>query len=513
MLHPESPTEILLIQKLIGLLDDGHYKAFINHLNENNAVLPIKLCDSIRNALPSFHSHEELCKLVYGSYQQSYRQSFNQLCAHTFRLSGFLSIHYPAYLFCNINKIQHFINEGKKKEANFLADMLLELAEKIEDFQTQIACLKFMTQQSFLYKDTTAGLKLNSRLFTAIENETTLNQLLHITRSVFNVTLRHKFEGVIEEKRQFVQLLQRHERTSIRLLAQYAQVYEMYYNNPADFVSDKTRSLIEDIERELHNNSFVVFPFLFDLKSSIGFLKLNSNLHDIGSKEGNKQLSDLSRHYTGVKYWSYYLNIPDLFVTTIRTSHFLSLYFYHIHRHDYPRQVPVAALREVEELRLKCESLMNERIWDRRYTSDLITIKMLHGALQVLRGGKHIKQGVDELESLLVEYQQINISSSIDSIFIVLMIGYFAAKNYNRCNDTYKRYIKIIRNKPVYDDNDIDIHTYYYLSQWLSNGRQQYVVKLERLYEKSLSSEAYTKSKKGLEELTKFFNVPVSFSS
>lgn len=189
MLHPHSPTEILLIQKLIGLLDDRHYNAFIGYLNENNAVLPIKLCEGIRKSLPSFHTHEELCKLVYGTYQQSARQSFNQLCAHTFRLSGFLSIHYPSYLFCNINKIQHLINEGQKKDANFLAETLLELSEKTEDFQTQIACLKFMTQQAFLYKDTTNGLKLNQRLFTAIENETTLNQLLHITRSVFNVTL------------------------------------------------------------------------------------------------------------------------------------------------------------------------------------------------------------------------------------------------------------------------------------------------------------------------------------
>ena len=100
---------LLNIQKLIFLLDDFHFNEFCVHLESIHAKLPHKLAVAVKNKLPEFDTHEELCKKVYGGYEKTHRQSFNQLASYTFKLSGYLAINYPFYLSHNYNKLLHLI--------------------------------------------------------------------------------------------------------------------------------------------------------------------------------------------------------------------------------------------------------------------------------------------------------------------------------------------------------------------------------------------------------------------
>ena len=151
----KTDNTLLTIQKLVFLLDDFHFTEFSEHLNRVNARLPLKLIEAIRKKLPAFDTHEDLCKKVYGSYAKSKRQSFNQLASYTFKLSGYLALNYPSYLTHNHSQIQRLVNTGKIEAANFLAHTLLDIAGRIEDFQTQIFTIKFLMQQAYLYKDIT----------------------------------------------------------------------------------------------------------------------------------------------------------------------------------------------------------------------------------------------------------------------------------------------------------------------------------------------------------------------
>ncbi|MFM2306632.1 MAG: hypothetical protein RLZZ367_1301, partial [Bacteroidota bacterium] len=78
---------------------------------------------------------------------------------------------------------------------------------------------------------------------------------------------------------------------------------------------------------------------------------------------------------------------------------------------------------------------------------------------------------------------------------------------YDKCADTFKRYQKVIKDKPVYDGNDISIHTYYYLSRWLESQSKQYVTKLEANYQRAIESGG---PQKAIEELVAFYKVPMA---
>lgn len=508
MIKNPIASDLSLIQKFIFLLDDFHYKVFENILENSHAQLPLKLCRNIRELLPVFNKHETLCKKIYGSYDIKQRQRFNQLSAHTFRLTKYLAINYPGYLLPNINRIQQLVNNGQVKEANLLADVLLDIAQKTEDLQTQMVCLKFFTQQHFLYKEAIKGLKLNAQLLEVIKHEQLINDIIYTMRAVFNIAAKNRNMALHEEKKKEIKKLFNHKLVTVRLLARYAIVYETYYFNPIEFTTDRIKTLLSEIDKELNNHSYIVLPFLFDIQSSVNFFKLNSTLYDITTKEGHKALEEMNRHYKQVRFWNYYLNIPEVSSITIKASQYLSKYHFLVHREDYTEHVPLAHQEEIKNLQKRCEELLAGNFEEKRYINDLITLKMLHGGLTILCGGDaNVKRAIQSLEAMLIEYQQVNIAGSVDSIFALLMIGYFSRKKYSRCAETFKRYIKVIKGKPVYKDNDLDIHTYYYLSQWLLSHRKQYEEKLLKNYLTACSNEAYHSQRIAIRQLAQDFNL------
>jgi hypothetical protein len=180
-----SAAEILTIQKFIFLLDDFHYKEFRSYLLSINAALPLKLADSIREKLPHFDTHEDVCKKIYNGFEKNHKQTFNQLSSHTFRLSHTLALNYPDYLHHNIQKIQVMVNKGLGDEAYFLASALLEIAGKVEDFQCQVFALKFLSQRAFLIKDIPVALKLDSQLCEVVETQKLFYTIQSYTRKLF----------------------------------------------------------------------------------------------------------------------------------------------------------------------------------------------------------------------------------------------------------------------------------------------------------------------------------------
>jgi hypothetical protein len=129
--------------------------------------------------------------------------------------------------------------------------------------------------------------------------------------------------------------------------------------------------------------------------------------------------------------------------------------------------------------------------------------------MAILSGGEGIKKGAEELEAMLVSYQQINLAGTTDSIFLFLILAYFAMRQYDKCALTFKRYARITKGKTVFEDNDIEIHIYYYLSQWLAFKSNQYLVKLKSTYEEVRKEKARGDQAKAIEELVSYFELPV----
>lgn len=509
----EEKGEILTIQKFIYLLDDFHFKVFSDHLESIRAQLPLKLVKVIREHLPNFDSHHDLCVKVYGNFSKNSRQNFNQLASYTFKLSQYLAQNYPAYLTPNLSKVQQLVNRGEIEEAKTLYTHLLNMSERIEDFEVQKGMLKFLIQQSYILKDANKGLKYSEKLNDVYENEKNFFNVLQILRSDLNISVR----GVTFEKKRIVQHKKffesffKSESSVVRLMSKYAHVYLIYYFEPDRMVGRDVVEMIRDLERDMNNNCYVVFPFLFDMRSNLTFFKLNSAMIDLGSRKGKREFNEMTAHYQDILFWRYYLNIPEIFTITAKASHYISSYHFLVHRTDYERIIPREDLTDIKKIAARCKEILAGNLLQ-QYKYDVINLRMIYGVLSVLSGNAGVKTGVEEIESLLIEYQQINLAGSMDSIFICLMIGYFAMKKYDKCAETFKRYSKLIKGKPIYDDNDISIHTYYYLAQWLSGFKKQYLEKLQSNYQRTLQSDAFAEPRRAMEELTSFFNVPVQFS-
>ncbi len=503
--------ELLTIQKFVTLLDDFHYTEFCRILQDINARLPLKLTTLIRERLPDYDSHEELCRKVYGGFDKNQRQSFNQLASYTFKLSAQLVQNYPGYLLPNLPNLQRLICDGKSEQADFLAKTFLSISSQIEHFGAQILVLKTLTQEAFHRKDFSLANKYNTELQQAYDAENTYNAVLTSLRTSFYQSQPRDpaWRVEMQQSRSFCEQHFKSEYASIRMLSYYAYLYLTYHFDPENFESDYARGILENLERDLVNYGYVSFHALFDMKSNLWFLKLNTAAFRLDDKVQRKEYEQFVQHYKEVKFWNNYLNIPELLAITIKVSYYLSGYHYQIHRPDYHEVLGVRQLEDIQTLIKECEMLISRDIWSKYYKNDLINLKLLYSALLILSGGENIKKGLNELEGTLITFQQVNFTGSIDSAFIFLMIGYFSLKQYSRCTETYKRYMKITKGTPIFEDNDIGIHTYYYLSNWLATQRRQYIVKLQANYERTFASDLYKEPRHAMEEFVRYFALPI----
>jgi hypothetical protein len=263
----KAGSGLITIQKFIYLLDDLHYSEFVKHLSNINATLPLKLAQTIRARLPEFDTHEELCKKIYGSFEKGPKLNFNQLASYTFRLSDVLAQNHPNYLHHNINKIQQLVNDGSGSDANFLADILLDISERIDDFQCSIFVLNFLSQQAFIVKDIATGIKLDAQLVKVSEQEKTLTEIQLFTRKALNEVKIEKPE--LDKIKKYLLGFADDTSAAIRMLSRYLYLLIIHKYDLQAFDKPETAKIITQLEKDLHNHSHVVFPFLVDIKGSL----------------------------------------------------------------------------------------------------------------------------------------------------------------------------------------------------------------------------------------------------
>jgi hypothetical protein len=504
-----KPTNgLLTIQEFIFLLDDFHYNEFISYLSSVKASLPLKLSETIRQSLPEFDKADDLCIKIYGSNSKTDKQNFNQLSSYTFRLSHYLAQNYPAYLHHNVSLLEQWINEGHLEEANFLARSLMAISERNEDWAIQTFVLKFTSQQGILIKDISTGMKADAQLERVLELESLFVSIQSALRNALhNTNLANNPEEQKRLNNYFLQF-ENHESPSISILSRFAYINMIYTYDLEVFRQPEFGERIKKLEKDLDHYSYIVFPFMSDFKGNFDFIKLNSPYTYLNTKEGKKDFEALGKHYESLKYLDSYLNAGQLHLIAIEATRILSLYHCHLHRPDYFDLIAEKDLKSATELAKKCNDLLEKNYSFQQYEYAVRSLKMLYGALLMLCGGDNIKKGIDELESLLVTYQQFNFKGATDSIYMCLMIGYFSVKDYEKCAHTFKRYIKIVKDKPIFESNDIKIHAYYYLSQWLIKKSPQYTLKMQALLQSSPDKAAPVT----LVELVKYFQMPVDKS-
>ena len=503
-------TDLLSIQKLVFLMDDWHYDQFYTELKSVHAQLPAKLLDIVKTHLPNFDSHEDLCIKIYGGSDPSHRANFNQLTQYTFRLSEFLAVNHPSYLIHNIQKIQSLISEMKYEDANFLAQVLLSLACKIEDFSTQTLVLKFLTQQEHIFKNPTKAEQYHSLLIRAQENDLLLNQIYYIQRTQFNMALmsKKKKEEEIVATLEYLQSLYEHSSASIAIFSKYLSIYITYYFRFDLESKVNLVEMIDEYEKELSLRSYVVFPYLHDIKSSIYLIKINMPEFQQNAKMWQNEIAKLKKHVTMIKYWQTYLNIPELYTTFNRAYTYLNQYSNLMHKEDYSSLLPTKTSVDIKDIIAELELVYQKHAKVESYNNDMMILRELKGGLMLILGGDNTVKGLEEIEMNITLYQQVKKSRGANS-YAMLMLGHFGRGDYQKCIAVYNRYLKASKNKDIHEGNDLYLQIYLYLSKWLLNHKADHIDKLKAVYIRTMEKEHFQQARELTEDLIRHFKLPM----
>ncbi len=499
----------LTVEKMVKLLSDFHLAEFKGFLEESNAQVPLKLVKSIDRDQGVFQGGETLCKMVYGVADERMKLNFNQLGSYTFRLAGWLSRNYPSFLSHNVEMLEVLVNTGQLDKANILADNVLDIAAKVEDFRTEAAVLSFLTQETYLHYKFGESIRLQTRLVEVLETYKLFNELQLRFKSNFNITSRRSeiLTNIDEHLAHFGQYTN-HTSFCIQAFCKYATLFIKYYFLPEQFYAKGNLQYLEDFEADLAKYSYVTMPFLSDIQTRLTLFKLNFPEFSYEEKEGKKELQKLRDYSEYYMFWKYFADLPEVFATNIKATHYLSKYHLYIHKPGFEKEIESLDKKEIAAWIERCKTMLESTKWGKNHVNDMIHVRLSYCGLMLLSNVENRKSSLNLIEETLISYQQLSFSESLDSFISCLMIGYFSLGDYDKCTTTFTRYVKLNSAKVVNFDNDWLIYSYYYASQWIINGRKQYSEKLWKLFDEIPDEPVYMSNKRLIIQLASDFEIP-----
>lgn len=500
---------MLSIQKVILLLDDHHFNEFKNHLKDSNAELPLKLVAQIRKDGWDQKESDSLCKAVYGSKDEKSKKKFFQLVHYTFRLTSYLSRNHPSYLHHNISSIEQFINKGELAKANGIAEILLDIAEKIEDFSTAIAVLKYYGQQAFITENRTLAIKHHQRISELLRYEHIVNQIYLYMRQNLNFKGKSSLsDKEMHEHLSFYDKYRNNESLSVQLLSRFAYCQTLNYLNDNRFYNNETALELDSLMDDLEKNGFIIFSFSDDIQLNVDYLKLKHLIHKLDKDELQKEAAALIKKRDPLRFWKNYVNTPEIIYLSIQASYYLTHYGFG-YRKDYNENLPKEVKNQISFYKKKCEEILSKPIWDEGLYVRFINLNNIYCGFLILGSKEEIKKAIEKLELLLVNFQQISFQRLYDALFATLMIGYFYLNDHEGIQECYKRYEKLTAGTSKNIENDLTIKAIYYTSQWQSTQRKQYLEKLMLVYKKAQEDEKLKHVEVIIKDMIQYFDIPV----
>lgn len=500
---------MLSIQKVILLLDDFHFEEIKNHLRSGKAELPLKLVIQIHKDAWKQRESDDLCKAVYGAKDEKSKKKFFQLAHYTFRLTSYLSRNYPSYLAHNTSRIEQLINKGELQKANELAEILLDVAEKVEDFSTSIAVLKYFAQQSFITENRNNAIRYHERISELLKNEHIINLMYLYLRK--NLNFKGKSELSEKEMQEHLSFYDKYRNNScltIQFLSRFAYCQTLNYLNDSHFYSPEIEAEVDSLMDDLEKNNFLIFSFSDDIQSNVDFLKLKLLIYKSNEHDLQKHAAELIEKREPLRFWKNYVNTPEIIYLSIQASHYLTHYCYG-YKKDYNENLPKDVKKQIEHYKTKCEEIIAKPIWNEGLYVRFINLNNIYCGFLLLGSKEDIKKAIDKIESLLVNFQQIAFQRLYDSLFATLMLGYFFLHDHGGIQECYKRYEKLTAGNSKNLENDLTIKAIYYVSQWQNTQRKQYVDKLNAVLSKVEESKKLPHLQKVIEDMIEHYDIYV----
>lgn len=499
---------MLSIQKVVVLLDEFHLGEFRKYLEANKAELPLRLVDAAKKIGGEDNDSDLLCKAIYKKSGTAEKKKFFQLAHHTFKLTGYLSRNYPSYLLHNVSTIERYANQGKIKEANQLAEILLDVAEKIEDFATSRATLQYFAQHSYMREKKTEAIRFLERNAWVIESEKALNEIYLYLRSHLHFKDKSAPDAAETEKH-LAYFRQFHNKDSfaVRIMGRYASCYTLHFLNDERYYTQDTLDELNALAEELEKAPYVIFSFSDDIELNLDYLKLKLLVSWLKPDELQKEAAVLIRKRETPRFWKNYLNTAQIAFISIQASVLVSRYGFS-YRKGWNENLPVEIKEQIALYRKSSEEVLNGYAWNEENLHvRFINMNNLYCCFLLLGSREDIRKVIEIIEGLLFNYQQVAFHRMYDQIFATLIMAYFILEEYVKVQECYKRYEKLTANSSKLQENDITIKAYYYVSQWLLSGRKQYQEKLNGLLERTEGVQNLETTKNLVLDMKEYFKI------
>lgn len=498
---------MLNIQKVVVLLDEHHLQEFRKHLEQSRAELPLKLVEAAHRIGWEEKDSDALCKAIYGKAGTAEKKKFFQLAHHTFKLTSYLSRNYPSYLVHNISRIEVLVNQGKLPEANRLAEVLLDIAEKIEDYNTARAMLQYFAQQSFMLERRSDSVRYLERNAVVIDSERALNDIYHYLRLHLHFKDKASLNrDDIEKHISFFSQYKEHSAFTVRILARYARLYTISYLNDDRFYSKETLDELNDMNDEIEKNPYVVFTFSDDIELNIDYLKLKYLVSHLNEEDLQRESDALLKKREAPRFWRNYLNTAQVAFLSIQASFHVSHYGFG-YRKNFNENLPIEVREQIAFYKKTCEEILNSTAWNEGLHVRYINMLNVYCAFLLLGSREEIRKVTELMEGAMFNYQQVAFQRLYDAIFAALVMAYFMLEEYVKVQECYKRYEKLTAPSVKLPENDITIKAFYYTAQWLMTSRKQYREKLNGLVEKTENVGNLASTRRLLLDLKSYYKI------
>lgn len=498
---------MLLIEKIIKLLDDFHYQEFREYLKNisKRSYYPLALVDVIDRDIEKEQDPDYLCQAVYGDSDPKTKKKFAQLGHHTFKLTAFLARNYPDYLYPNINLVQRLINQQQVNRAILLADVLLEVCQKIEDFHTESRLLKIQSQLNVLFDSTYFSLKLQERIGTLLEYQKDVNDVAVYFLTYINPKNKVKKEDTDTHAAFFEKYL-KHPSTSLRLLSTYYYCYTFYLLRDERFFTPEKYQVICQLEIDLSKFDYIIFPYLVDCQHNVAFLKMTYQIHQLDSDSVLQEVEQLIDNKDAPLYLKSLVNNPELFSLAIQSSYYITNYMKG-YRDDRNEVISKEVQEKLNFLKKRCQEILENRLLEERFTLRYINLTVIYAGFLLCGDKKDIKNAIETLEGMMLSYQQIPFHFILDAIYSIILVAHFCLQQYSKIDDLYKRYKRATKNKAVNSENDNTIHGFFYAAKWLQTKRPQYAQKFNAVIQQSKQQPNLQKTQKILVDIGTHYNI------
>lgn len=501
---------MLLIEKIISVIkpQEECLESFRLFLSENNFSLSLKLVDVILGNAGG--SPKEYCSLIYGDDDEKTMKKFLQLAHQTLKHTSFIARTHPFYLSNSLQELQVMVRNQDYSKVQAHAEMIIDVASKIEDYQTEICVLKFLSQKEFILENRKTSLGHHERIDQLMKWESIYNSIYIYLRKNLSTKDKESFtSSEVKDHLAFFEQYEDHESISIQVLSRHGKLYSLSFLNHQSFFTPELYAETIALSKYCAKHSYILMPFADDILINIDYHILKQLHYKGEGKEVLKSAVNITKKWSEQRFWKGLSNFAEVVSMSVQASYYLTKYL-DGYKLEKDRSLPNDVRTQIQLLRTVAEESLERDTWkNEEYIARYINFVNIYCMFLVLGNEDDFKKVTKEIESILFQYQQASFQRLYDSLFVTLIISYFQLKDYDMVNQTFKRYEKLTSDHPKMPENDLTIKAFYYTSQWIFTERNQYILKLEEVIATVRKDNKLNDTLKIILDLASYFNVPI----